>query len=112
VLHFLKYVPHLKLIHEDVLIKFFMSSLQPKQRVLLNYSFCPRSITLFTCLFNIFFKKCAIKTEKDESLISCLTKGFETSKSRFLLGERAHEEGEDSKEVQDLGDDDICPFDL
>jgi hypothetical protein len=88
VLQFLKYVSHLKVIHEDVLIKLFMSSLQPKQRVLLKYSSCPKSITSFTCLFNLFFDKWAIKTEKDESFISCLTKGLETSKSRFLLGER------------------------
>jgi hypothetical protein len=30
----------------------------------------------------------------------------------FYLENEAHEEGEDSKEVHDLGDDDIFPFDL
>jgi len=111
VLQFLKYVSHLKIPHEDVLIKLFMSSLQPKQTIFINNSSFPKSITSFTRLVNFFFDKWAIKTKKDELFISCLTKGLEKSRSRFLPREHAREEGEDPKELQDLGNDEIFPFD-
>jgi hypothetical protein len=109
VLQFLKYVSRLKITHEDVQIGLFMSSLQPRQRAILNYGCCPKSITSFTGFINLFFNKGAIKTPLDESFISNLTKALETIKSSKensapLFEEQLHEEEKDSKELQDLDD--------